>query len=291
MPTRAQCAGTFGSAATVDLVDGGVAEASGVVPSPTTAGLLWLHNDSGDSARLFAVSTAGQVLGELRLPGVTAVDFEDLAAAPCPDARAACLWVADTGDNGWDTATARAALAVYAVREPAVDVATSFMPIDAARVWRFPFTAEGGPANVEAFVALPDASALVFYEKKNDGARILRLDAPFLEDTVVEARVISHFDTPGTGTALRLATSADLHPSGTRLLLRTYQALWQAELATVALDDVEQGDFVQVAQPAELQGEAACYDESGQGVWTLSEQVTVGGITLDNPLHHLPCAL
>ena len=72
-------------------------------------------------------------------------------------------------------------------------------------------------------------------------------------------------------------------------MLRTYQALWQVDLSAIALDDLEQSDFVEVARPAELQGEAVCYDESGAGVWTVSEQVTISGITLDNPLHHLSC--
>lgn len=290
MPTRALCAGSLGSSTTVDFSGTPVAEVSGIVPSPTTPGLLWLHNDSGDTARLYAVATDGTVLGTLTLPGVTAVDFEDLAAAPCPDGPAACLWVADTGDNSWDDASAaRDGLAVIAVQEPAVDASAPFGSMAAERVWRFPFATEGGPANIEAFVALPDASALVFYEKVNDNARIFRLDAPFTEGMTAEARVASHFDTPGTGTALRLATGADLHPGGTRLLLRTYQALWQADLTAVALDDVEQADFAEVARPAELQGEAACYDETGRGVWTVSEQVTISGITLDNPLHHLSC--
>ena len=100
----------------IDFIDGAVTEASGIVPSPTTPGLLWLHNDSGDDAQLFAVATDGTVRGALRLPDVVAIDFEDIAAAPCPDASAACLWIADTGDND----RVRASLALYAVREPAI---------------------------------------------------------------------------------------------------------------------------------------------------------------------------
>jgi hypothetical protein len=72
--------------------------------------------------------------------------------------------------------------------------------------------------------------------------------------------------------------------------LRTYQALFEADLGDgVAVDGVTQSDFVEVLRPLEAQGEAACYDENGSGVWTVSEQVAIGGFTLPNPLHHAVC--
>jgi hypothetical protein len=287
MPERALCTSTLTEPTEIDFVDGEVPEESGIVPSPTTPGLLWMHNDSGDSAQLYAVTTAGRVLGALVLPDVVAVDFEDLAAAPCPDALSACLWVADVGDNG----ASREAVAVYAVQEPAIATALSFGTIDAQRVWHFPFALEGGPGDVEGVVVLPDASAVILYEKINDGARILRLDAPFLEDTLGLAEQRGTFDTPGSGQALRLVTAADLHPTGARLLVRTYAALWEVDLSDgLALHAITQSDFVQIATPTEAQGEAACYDEDGTGVWTVSEQVSVGGFTLPNALHHMGCA-
>jgi hypothetical protein len=235
---------------------------------------------------LHQVATDGRLVGELVLPGVTAIDFEDLAAGPCPDRSGPCLWVADVGDNG----NARASVAVYAVAEPDVDRSASFGSIDASRVWRLPFTLEGGPGDVEAVVLLPDASALVLFQKTNDAARIHRLAAPYTEDVVAVAALRGTFNAPGTGQSLRLVTGADLHPTGTRLLLRTYQALFEADLGDgVAVDGVTQSDFVEVLRPLEAQGEAACYDEDGSGVWTVSEQVGVGGFTLPNPLNHAVC--
>jgi hypothetical protein len=180
---------------------------------------------------------------------------------------------------------------VYAVREPAIATAFAVGTLDAERVWHFPFSLEGGPGDVEGVVVLPDASAIVLFEKKNDGVRILRLDAPFTEDTVALAAHVGTFDTPGSGTTLRLVTAADLHPTGARLLVRTYAALWEVDLSDgLTLDAITQSDFVQVATPTEAQGESACYDEDGTGVWTVSEQVSVGGFTLPNTLRHMGCA-
>jgi hypothetical protein len=181
-------------------------------------------------------------------------------------------------------------VAVYAVAEPAVDITTAFGSVDATRVWHLPFTLEGGPGNVEGVVVLPDASALVLFQKVSDGARIHRLAAPFVEDVITEASLRGTFNTPGSGAALRVVTGASLHPTGTRLLLRTYQAVFEADLGDgLLVDGVSQADFVEVLRPPEVQGEAVCYDEDGRGVWSVSEQVSRFGLTLPNPLHHADC--
>src|SRR5205085_11138386 len=41
------------------LADPALVEASGVVESRARSGVLWVHNDSGDTARVFAITKAG----------------------------------------------------------------------------------------------------------------------------------------------------------------------------------------------------------------------------------------
>ena len=60
-----------------------IKEASGLVASRKNKGVLWTHNDSGDRARVFAISTEdGHVLHELSVRGAGARDWEDLALSP-----------------------------------------------------------------------------------------------------------------------------------------------------------------------------------------------------------------
>ena len=82
-------------------------ELSGLVASRTKPGLLWTHNDSGDSARLLALGVDGRPRGELQVPGAENVDWEDIAA------RGDTLFVGDIGDND----SQREQIAVYRVRE------------------------------------------------------------------------------------------------------------------------------------------------------------------------------
>lgn len=87
-------------------------ELSGVVLSRRVPGLLYAHNDSGDSARLFTLrlsdgATVGPASG-YPLTGATAVDWEDM----CSDGKN--LFIADLGNN----ANMRRDLKIYTLADP-----------------------------------------------------------------------------------------------------------------------------------------------------------------------------
>ena len=49
--------------------------------------VFFAHNDSGDTARFFAVSRTSVVMQTFNLDGATATDWEDIASGPCPAGR------------------------------------------------------------------------------------------------------------------------------------------------------------------------------------------------------------
>ena len=57
-------------------------ELSGLVLSRSQRGVLWTHNDSGDSPRLLAVGLDGRLLADVAVTGAEAFDWEDIAAEP-----------------------------------------------------------------------------------------------------------------------------------------------------------------------------------------------------------------
>ena len=91
-----------------------VKESSGIAASRAHPGVLWTHNDSRDDAYVYATDLAGADRGVVRIRGARAVDWEDIALGPCPTQRAACLYIADTGDN----AMARKSVVIYAMTSP-----------------------------------------------------------------------------------------------------------------------------------------------------------------------------
>jgi len=92
-------------------------ELSGLVQSAAHPGVLWANNDSGDSARVFALSTDGADLGTVIVGGAAATDWEDLALGPGPGG-VDHLYVGDTGGAG-TAGNARPTVTVYRFPEPA----------------------------------------------------------------------------------------------------------------------------------------------------------------------------
>jgi hypothetical protein len=282
MPVRPAC----GSGYTVPPVNAGaladqdLVETSGIVASPSMAGVLWMHNDSGDLARLFAVGTGGQALGRLNLPGVSLPDLEDIAAAPCPDLVGPCLWLADSGNNLRN----RTDLAIVAVREP-LFVGT-LGEVDALRTWRFPFSYPGDAVDSEALVVTPNLSALYLLEKVDAAqSRIFRYPGPFVEDVPVVLEVVGTMASPGVPVTHGLEiTGADLHTNGQRLLVRTYTGVYEYALGAGSVESLPSAarTLVTLGPLSEQQGEAVAYDGTGRGLFTVSEGA--GAM-----LHAYPC--
>ena len=74
-------------------------EISGVAASRKNADVLWVHNDSGDSARIYAMSIQGKHLGVYNLVGASATDWEDIAVGPGPVEGQDYVYAGDVGDN------------------------------------------------------------------------------------------------------------------------------------------------------------------------------------------------
>ena len=82
-------------------------ESSGLAVSRTQPGVLWSHNDSGDGPNLYAIDPSGRLLAVFPVANAAAVDWEDMSSGPCPASLlaraplegAACLYLADSGDN------------------------------------------------------------------------------------------------------------------------------------------------------------------------------------------------
>ena len=123
------------------FADTRIDEASGIGVGIASPGVVYVQNDSGDSARFFAVdASTGTTLAVYTVPGAQNVDWEDLAVAR--DARGVpSVWLADIGDND----AARDEVRIYRVDEPVVDRHRVGLQLTttAPSVWRLRYP--GGP--------------------------------------------------------------------------------------------------------------------------------------------------
>ena len=213
-------------------------EVSGISRSPRFQNQFWLHNDSGDSPRLFAIDQSGALLfpqflkfhGQKVAPGRTPwpgfkialaanYDWEDIASDED------WIYIADTGNNG----NARRDLGIYKVPQfnaSAVERtrAMSFIPVVYPDQYYFP--AENWHFDAEALFV--DQGQLYLITKHRvagrisqfePGGNLYRVDPsqPGLDSKVVKVDSLSE---------LFMVTAADLSPSQEKLAVLGYRKLW-----------------------------------------------------------------
>jgi len=229
-------------------------ELSGLVASRSRRGVLWTHNDSGDSARLLAVTTRGASVAEVALSGAENVDWEDIAIGAGGD-----LLVGDIGDN----LAQRASVSVYRLDEPAAG-ATS------AVATRYELRYPDGPRDAEALL-FDRASASILIVTKSFGgeARIYVARRP-------SSRAVTTLRRAGTVTLGlgEAVTAGDVSRDGRTIALRSYDRafVWQrrpgeAVAAALRRRPCDAGaDLLR-----EGQGEALALTADGRAFYTVPE--------------------
>lgn len=212
------------------FADPRIDEASGLAVGIRSPGVVYVQNDSGDSARFFAVDAGtGRTLAVCRVPGARNIDWEDLATAR--DARGVpSVWLGDIGDND----ELRTSITVYRVDEPAVTgsagVAESGGDVDTVPpdVWRLRYP--DGPHNAEALFIDPLSSRGYLVTKSLFGrSEVFELPSAPSSATVQVLSRVGSLDFTFTGTAggpnlvgQLTATGASMSADGSRLVVRTY---------------------------------------------------------------------
>ncbi len=247
-----------------------VIEASGIAASRRNPGVLWIDNDSGDSARIFAAGTAGRHLGVYDLPGAAAYDWEDIAVGPGPDPDLSYIYIADIGDNAY----ARSQVSVYRVAEPAVDPEQAPVAADLAGAVRLDMSYPGGPNDAESLMVDPETADIYIVTKRGDGnSMVLRNPAPHTPGSpvVMEAVAELHFGS-GSLPGSPLATGADISSRGCHILIRTYSSafIWLRPPGT-SIGEALAGPPCPVPLCSEPQGEAIGFSADGSSYFTVSE--------------------
>ena len=236
-------------------------EASGLAASRRNPGVLWAHNDSGDSARVFALSTQGTHLGAYTLTGAGATDWEDVALGPGPQPGVDYLYLGDIGDNSG----VRGSIVVYRVPEPAVDAGQSPVTIGLAGVESITLQYPDGARDAEVLLVDPLNGDLYVISKRETPSKVYRAAFPQSTSETVTMEL------KGTLT-WGWAVGGDVSPSGYEVLVKGYaSARLYPRPFGMTLWDALAGDGHAVPYTVEPQGEAIAFDGEGRGYFTLSE--------------------
>ncbi|GAB3089971.1 hypothetical protein [Lysobacter terrae] len=207
------------------LLDSQLAEISGLAASRRHRDVLWLHDDGGNPARLFAVNTDGDRLATIRIEGMTKTDWEDMAAFRM-DGRDYLL-IADTGDNGG----LRRTLQLHVIEEPAEVQNARLKP-----AWSIAFRWPDGARDCEAVAVDERARQVVLISKKRQPPEVFVL--PLAPSRGIQtARLVGHLAgvpqpdpaelraNPKQARIMNQVTAADISPDDRTLAVMTYRNL------------------------------------------------------------------
>lgn len=241
-------------------------EQSGIAKSLRTPGAYWVHNDSGDSARIFAIDRKGHTI---RPKGVAEADYKGIAVQGAKNVDwedivrdADTLVVSDMGNNG----NKREDLGVYIFPEPDPRKDTSVRVRTHLRIaypdqTEFPPKGERG-FDCEAIFSVRGTFYFVTKTRTSLGlpgtrARLYRLDRRE-PDKVNVLTKLDERDLDGW------VTSADVSPDGKTLAVLTQapgQSVWLFPTATPG-DRFLSGKARRIPLSDMKQCEGICWDDT-----------------------------
>ena len=254
------------------LANDEITESSGIAASRLADGVLWTHNDSGDSPRVFAVDLAGEHLATLHLAGSANRDWEDMASFTL--AGTSYLLLADVGDNAaqFDRCT------LYFVDEPAIDAAARGVAIHAAPVATVTFVYADGPRDCESVAVVAGdgragrAVTVYLVNKRGRSPRtVYRLEIADLPAADGAAPLTAE---PIAEVAMAEPTAMDISPDGRRAVLMTYLhgvGFTRRDGQTWADTFASPGRAIPL--PVRKQGEAICFGRDGRTLYLTSEKL------------------
>jgi hypothetical protein len=266
-------AASYGEARQIGTITtSSLAEISGMAPSRTARGLWWVHNDSGDKARIYLIDERGKLHGRFTVTGARNRDWEDMAGFVDGNKKP-MLYLADFGDNS----RKRDDLTIYRVKEPALPKNGSKSLRDGATeaAEAFPFRYPDGRHDAEAlFVDQKNGRPYIITKSMSSAGGVYRFPLPLRPKEKVTLEKVSG-EAVDQIAKLLMVTGAAVSPDGSRVVIRTYfgahemmrssgsgpfEAIFKSELKTIKI-------------PLLRQGEAISYTLDGRSIVTTSEKI------------------
>ena len=206
------------------ILDSQLHEISGLAASRTHPDVLWVHNDGGNAARLYAISRRGSLLATFHIAGVANTDWEDMAAFDL-DGRHYLL-IADTGDNGG----LRRSLQLHVVEEPRTLASATLKP-----AWSIVFRWPDGPRDCEAVAVDGARREILLISKRRQPPELFSLPLHSAGSSLQVARRLGVLaraplpdpdemrDNPRNARIQVQPTAMDLAPDGHALAVLTYR--------------------------------------------------------------------
>ena len=292
-----QITGPTANAPPIYLQEPQLSESSGLAASHRQPGHFWSHNDSGDTARLFAFDSLGKTTGRCELVAASSLDWEDMASFELGARK--YLLVADCGDND----RKRNACFLYLFDEPDPTRATKIESYLALQI-AYP----DGAHDCEAVAVDPTRGKILMVAKSAiPYVNVYSVELPGLLERLESLRSHPPTSTPAATSvpaavrvvakvegvlALPMVSAADIDPHTGDLWIANYFQAFCFRCSPRDMPVAEQTK--QVAEASDLprlrQIEALCMDRNGD-VWVTSEGTPAPLSRVAKPLPPAPSGI
>ena len=222
-------------------------EGSGLAASRRSPGRLWSHNDSGEPV-LVALTSQGQVAGQLRVTGANVDDWEAVAVGPCP--AGSCIHVADIGDNDAE----RRHVVIYRFPEPG-EPSETVREVDVFRA-SYP----DGSHDAETLLITPDGDIMIVTKGDTGPVSLYRMPKGAKPGSTVMLEPVGK-PRPGKTTADERITDGAVSPTGSWIALRTTTAVVFYRTNELLSGNWRETSRVSLKAFAEPQGEGIAFGD------------------------------
>lgn len=263
-----------------NLTDPTLREVSGMAASRRSPDTLWVINDSGNGALLYAIGLNGRTRGIFHIQGIRNRDWEDLASFRIDGS--AFLLVADIGDNN----ARQQECVMYIVEEPTIPQGQAPIRADLTPFRRIRFVYEDGPRDCEAVAVDLSSDKILLLSKRDPLPRLYALPlSPGGKDPTLTAHFLGEvsnipppseedlLEDPIFGRFTSQPTAMDIDPSGRVAIILTYKYAYRYERAMSETWETAFSRSPQILKLPKLkQAEALCLGYDGQTIFVTSER-------------------
>jgi hypothetical protein len=247
-------------------------EISGIAASGINKDLYYIHNDSGDTSRFFAILPSGEVKSIIYFKGdpkerLGVHDCEDIAVGPGPDSGKSYVYMGDIGDNY----SVRKYITVYRMEEKTAWAKSGTARANDAAPIHFKYP--DGPKDAETLMIDPIEKLIYIVSKRQDSVTVYT--SPLIykpNDTLVLNKRCKLFF-PGHK-LFKWITAGDISKDGRQVLMKNYTKVyyWKRD-GNEPIWKTMQKRPQMLPYTMEKQGEAIGFTPDGQGYYTTSEGV------------------
>ena len=244
-----------------------ISEASGLAASRRQNDAIWLHNDSGDSARLFLVGLDGNTRAIVTLNVERPIDWEDMCSFEADGEK--WLLIGDTGDNQRIRSKTERSCELLLIKEPEINAADGSPVVARADVVsRITFQFPDGPEDCESLAVDTQTKEILLLTKcAPQKCQLFRLP---LSTKKGQQKLIAE---PIASLAVPFATSMDVAADNQSLVIVN---MFSGALIRRGKDETWtaacQKPITVLTLPAQPQCETVCFEANGMSVLVNSER-------------------